>query len=186
MVDHGHNVIRKFTSGGQLLTEVTNFSFPRDIAINPYNSKIYVVDSNGVQILNPDLSISGLFHKAQFIHPWGISCDSTGKVYVADVCDNHIKVFTPEGALLRTFGGRGQGIGQLHHPTYVVVDASDLVYVSEHRNFRVSVFTSERYIIWKESSHQEASCSQKLPTSLFPVILQLIPTIKLVFRKYMW
>ena len=143
VVDHGHNVIRKLTSGGQLLTEVTNFSFPRDIAINPYNSKIYVVDSNGVQILNPDLSISGLFHKAQFIHPWGISCDSTGKVYVADVCDNHIKVFTPEGALLRTFGGRGQGIGQLHHPTYVVVDASDLVYVSEHRNFRVSVFTSE-------------------------------------------
>ena len=48
-----------------------------------------------------------------------------------------IYIITAEGRFLRMFGGYGDG------PTGVVIDTSDLVYVCDGGNTRVSVFTSE-------------------------------------------
>jgi len=52
-------------------------------------------------------------------------------------------VFTAEGKFLRMFGRWGHGRGELFFPVGVGVDTSDLVYVSELGNHRVSIFTSE-------------------------------------------
>jgi tripartite motif-containing protein 2/3/tripartite motif-containing protein 71 len=41
------------------------------------------------------------------------------------------------------FGRCGHGRGELHYPVGIAIDASDMVYVSESGNHRVSVFTSE-------------------------------------------
>ena len=41
------------------------------------------------------------------------------------------------------FGRRGQSQGKLYHPSGIVIDTSDLVYVSDNENHRVSVFTTE-------------------------------------------
>jgi tripartite motif-containing protein 2/3/tripartite motif-containing protein 71 len=41
------------------------------------------------------------------------------------------------------FGRRGQGRGELDGPAVVALDTSDMVYVSEGDNQRVSVFTSD-------------------------------------------
>ena len=101
-----------------------------------------------VQVLNSDLTFCSTFGvngsgKGQFSRPLGITCDSTGKVYVADTRNHRIQVFTAEGKFLRMFGKRGHGRGELDRPDGVAIDTDDIVYVTEGGNCRVSVFTSE-------------------------------------------
>ena len=103
-----------------------------------------------VQVLNSDLTFSSTFGKkgsgkGQFATPWGIACDSTGKVYVADTENHRIQVFTAEGKFLMMFGRFGHGRGELAWPVRVAIDACGTVYVSY--NFRVSVFTSGGRIV---------------------------------------
>ena len=145
--------IQKFTAKGRFLAAVgkdsgpLQFSLPADIAFNTSNNKVYVTDNgeSRVKVLNSDLTFFSTFGrqgsgKGQFSNPWGIACDSTGKVYVAD--NDRIQVFTAMGKFLRMFGRYGQGSGELVGPCYVAVDTSGMVYVSEDGNHRVSVFTS--------------------------------------------
>jgi hypothetical protein len=60
---------------------------------------------------------------------------------VYPVRDLHrIQIVTPEGKLVREFGERGAGPGQLDRPIAVAVDAKGLIYVTEAGNKRVQVF----------------------------------------------
>ena len=153
VADIDNNRIQKFTAEGQFLAMygggAMRLKHPTDIAFNTSNSKVYVVDRNyRIQVLNSDLTFCNTFgnqgsDKGLFNDPWGIACDSTGKVYVADMSNHCIQVFTAEGTFVRMFGRRGKGRGELDGPFYVAVDTSGMVYVSEYNNNRVSVFTSE-------------------------------------------
>ena len=64
-------------------------------------------------------------------------------MYVADISNRRIQVFTAEGKFLRMFGNHGQQRGKLNLPAGIAMDTSDMVYVSEWDNQCVSVFTSE-------------------------------------------
>ena len=44
---------------------------------------------------------------------------------------------------MRQFGELGNGDGELYFPTGISIDSDDTVYVVEHDNHRVSVFTRE-------------------------------------------
>ena len=105
------------------------------------------INSHRLQIFNSDLTFSSTFLKGgnhgQFLRPYGIACDSTGKVYVADTGNDRIQVFTAEGTFVRMFGRCCQGREELDEPCGVAVDTSGMVYVSEEGNSRVSVFTSD-------------------------------------------
>ena len=76
---------------------------------------------NTVRVLNPDLTYCSTFGnkghgERQFDTPYGIACDSTGKVYVADT-DNHcIQVFTADGE--RCLGGMVKARGNLNLQFY--------------------------------------------------------------------
>ena len=180
VADSNNHRIQKFTAEGQFLAAVCTygsgplqFSHPTDIAFNTSNNKRYVVCNwnHHVQVLNSDLAFSKTFGKegsgkGQFDHPCGIACDSTGKVYVADINNHRIQVFTAEGKFLRMFGRRGEGRGELHKPHYVAVDTSGMVYVSEDGNHRVSVFTSEGKFVTSFGREGEGPGEFKSPRGL--------------------
>ena len=150
VTDHHNHRIQKFTAEGKFLAAVgtrgsgpLQFFYPGDVAFNPSNGMVYVVDmcNRRVQVLNSDLTFSSTFEE-KGSEPWGIACDSTGKVYVSDRGNHRILVFTAEGKCIRKFGRRGQGIGEIDRPRGVAIDSNDMVYVSEGANRRVSVFTT--------------------------------------------
>ena len=151
VADNANHRIQKLTSEGQFLTVVSTKGsghLPRGVAFNVSNSKIYVTEDDRVHILNSDLTISRSFGqqgsgKGQFITPYDIACDRTGKVYVADTNNHRVQVFTAEGKFLRMIGKPGRDKGELYGPVGVAVDSSDMVYVSELRKHHVSVFTTE-------------------------------------------
>ena len=82
-----------------------------------------------VQVLNSDLDYCSTIGRegsgnGEFNSPWGISCDSTGNVYVADTHNHRIQVFAAEGTFLRmyVFGSDNEG----SCPAGIAIDTSGL------------------------------------------------------------
>jgi hypothetical protein len=63
-----------------------------------------------------------------------------GTIYVTDP-DNHVfSAYSPEGALLATWGGRGAGDGQFMQPVGVSIDRSGLVFIADAGNSRIQIW----------------------------------------------
>ena len=157
-VDDGGNIligdmynhrIQKFTSDGKFITAVgkegskpLEFNTPLGIAIHPLNKKVYIADSDNhrVHILNSDLTFSS---NGRFLNLWDLAFDNSGNVYVADLGNHNIQVFTEEGEFLRKFGKTGKSIEQLNRPSSISIDSDNAVYVTQCGKQRVSVFTCE-------------------------------------------
>ena len=69
----------------------------------------------------------------------GLDVDSRGNVYVADR-SSQLLVFSPEGAVLRKLGRKGQGPGEFDWPQVVRVLPGDSVYAFDTGLQRVTVF----------------------------------------------
>jgi uncharacterized protein (TIGR03663 family) len=72
--------------------------------------------------------------------PRGIAVDQRGNVYVADLTNNRVEVFAPDGTPLRTIGSFGGGEGQFNEPRGVAVDSQGNLYVADTWNARVQKF----------------------------------------------
>lgn len=130
------------------------FNRPFGLAVDGKDN-VYVADSDQRLIRVFDL-------KGKFLHditeqslerPTGLAIDpNRGRLYVADsssrTSENHfIYVFDLDGNYLKRFGGRGFEEGKLYFPTYVAVDATGNLYVTDTMNGRVQIFDAEgRYL----------------------------------------
>ena len=145
--------IYSFTAAGKLSRSPLRFQSPKCIAFNEKHNKVYVADGEDcIKILNPDLTPFGSFGEhggdyGEFDDVQGITCDSTGKVFVADSGNHRIQVFTATGGFLRTFGNKGYNRGGLYYPMGITVDCNGIVFISEPYNHRVSFFTSDGRLI---------------------------------------
>ena len=61
------------------------------------------------------------------------------RLYVADALDCAVKIFSKDGRFIGSFGGKGQGPGQLSFPSGVCV-AGDVVAVADKFNSRIQLF----------------------------------------------
>ena len=85
--------------------------------------------------------------EGQLNHPWGITMDGKGDVYVADWRNDRIQKFGPDGGFKASFGSSGNEVAQFNRPTDVEVDQDGDIYVVDWLNHRVQIFTPEfRYI----------------------------------------
>ena len=93
-------------------------------------------------------SADGAGTAAQFYSPTGVTADSSGNVYVADLGNHRIRKITPEG-LVSTLAGTGtqgfrDGAGtaaEFDHPVGVAVDAAGNVYVADYGNHLIRKIT---------------------------------------------
>ena len=149
VADTGNNRIQKFTEEGLFLREVD--CKPNGIAFNSSNGKLYVSDLDHYQvvILNSDLTFSSAFggegkDKGKFECPGGIAFDSIGNVFVADVANSRIQVFTAEGKFLRIVE---KSRGELMWPVGVAVNTEGVTFISENWSASVSVFDHNGYFM---------------------------------------
>jgi sugar lactone lactonase YvrE len=115
------------------------------VAIDPISGEIYATDraDGGVFRYAADGSYLGEFVPNPSLGAWqplGITFDSAGNLYVADVggASQRVHVFSPSGALLRDFGAADG----LSFPNGLAVDAAGNTYVADSDNGRLIVYTS--------------------------------------------
>ena len=120
------------------------FNTPRGITVHPTTGQIFIADmyNHRIQVLNKDLTYSHSFGKRgsspePFNHPWDVTFDNEGYLYV--VSNHCIKKFTSTGEHILTFSSYGSNPGQITNPTSIIVD-NNLLYVCEYGNHRISIF----------------------------------------------
>lgn len=64
------------------------------------------------------------------------------KIYVTDIIDHDIKVYSLEGDLLTRFGRPGSAKGEFLYPNGIATDKSGKIFVSDSNNARVQVFAA--------------------------------------------
>jgi hypothetical protein len=91
--------------------------------------------------LQEELSIGGESGGTESVlnRPIDLKLDSNGNIYVMDWGDVEIKVFAPDGRLLRTAGKKGQGPGEFDIPAFFVISADDKTILLSCRQYQISV-----------------------------------------------
>uniref|UniRef100_A0A7E4VN81 RING-type domain-containing protein n=1 Tax=Panagrellus redivivus TaxID=6233 RepID=A0A7E4VN81_PANRE len=77
----------------------------------------------------------------EFSRPWGICCDSKGRIIVADRSNHRIQIFDPFGKFIMKFGAKGVFPGFFNRPAGVCTNTMDEIVVADKDNHRVQVFT---------------------------------------------
>jgi sugar lactone lactonase YvrE len=73
----------------------------------------------------------------------GIAVDDDGNVYVSLMVQDKVQVYTESGRLLREWGKRGAGDGELRQPGGIVLAGGGTVYVADQGNHRIEIFNTE-------------------------------------------
>lgn len=87
-----------------------------------------------------------------FWGPRDIAVDGLGNFYVVDTGNKRIRVYDPNGALIRSIGTPGAGPGQLNEPVGIAIDNNaGRMYIADTWNKRIQVFTLEGapIVSWK-------------------------------------
>lgn len=143
----GRVVCRRAQGSGAAPGFETSFVIPgleRPLGLAVHGSQVFVGSLGGgsVQVYDaarrsflPALG-SGV---GEFTMPNSIAVASDGTAYVADSPEHVVKVYGPNGAHLKTLGGRGSADGQFVFPVAVAVDSTRLI-VGDQGNHRLQVF----------------------------------------------
>lgn len=124
---------------------------PTDVAVNEDGSRIYVVDTGGVESNSHRILMfdeEGVLLKAigtrgggdgEFNLPTQAAVNSKGELYVLDAGNFRVQAFTAEGEFMRAWGKVGRNSGDFSRPRGLAIDAEDLIYVTDsaYGNFQV-------------------------------------------------
>jgi hypothetical protein len=101
--------------------------------------------------LKEELSLGGgaADPKKTFNSVGGLDVDDAGRIYVTDLEECCVRVFDPEGKLIRTFGRKGQGPGEFHQPFFVSVCAATHEVLVTDFMFGMHLFDMEGHFIRK-------------------------------------
>jgi len=138
----------KFGSKGE---EPGKFYKPAYLAIDPEgdlfvsdsgNSRVQVLrqTGKGIELVKPSLASNALDKSLRMDEPSGIGVGPDGNVHVADKGLGRVQVFSNEGDLIATFGGKGSEKEVLSSPAGLAVDEAGLTYVSDNSHKRIAVF----------------------------------------------
>ena len=124
--DEGNNRVDEFTLSGEFIKTV-------GWGVSNGEEKLQVCTSG----CHAGLAGSG---GGEMSNPAGITVWN-GYVYVADLNNDRVDVFSTAGAYVGQFGGSGNGHGQFSYPVGIAVAGSGDLYVSDAGNNRVQEFT---------------------------------------------
>lgn len=93
----------------------------------------------------------------QFAGPWDVAVGADGRVFVTDLFNSRVQVFSASGAYLDQWGSAGSGPGQFTYPNGIAVSpVNGTVYVVDSGNHRVQHFTASGEFLgtWGEEGSQ--------------------------------
>lgn len=191
VADTGNNRIQRWTINGDYLGEFGHPSppefpdglrNPRDVAVDA-SGRVFVANFNGnsVDILSSDGKLLQRIREilpfsdqspreptepSSLQNPIQLALHGSGTLFVVDNRQHAIFALDAEGRLIRAFGRRGSGEGEMDSPHGIAVGPDGNLYLADHGNGRIQVWTTDgRYL---RSLGQEGSGPGQLrePTDL--------------------
>lgn len=109
-------------------------------SIHIAGKSVYVTDAIGLQVQRLNLfgEAEQVFGLDTLFNPSAVAVDAYGRVYVADMADDYIKIFQ-NGRLLWKYGGSGVDQGKFREIRALAIEG-DRLYVAEAMNRRIQVF----------------------------------------------
>ena len=108
-------------------------SLNKPMAVTVVNRQIYVTDTNHQKVQVFDYDGNQLFSfgksgdkEGQFKFPYGIAGDAQGQVYVADMYNGTISIFSSDGKFIKYFGTKGDFV----KPAGLMIDGNK-IYISD-------------------------------------------------------
>lgn len=80
-----------------------------------------------------------------------LSVDDEERIYVLDTKESHIKVFNKEGEYVKTIGKKGQGPGEMQHPTSLQITPQNEIVVNDSTARKIHFFTLDGNFLRGES-----------------------------------
>lgn len=162
VVDYKNRRIQLFTEKGDFLRQVGpdgkgpfQFKAPSSIAFNTCNKSFYVIDKrehSSVQILSPKFvpcgSLGANLKEDKLtgsLQLWRIGCDSSGKVYVANLC--RVDIFEAEGTFLKSIGLLSFISPIVLLPGGIAFDECNLMYFSNCNSHQIYILDSEGRLV---------------------------------------
>jgi streptogramin lyase len=152
VVDRGRQrVLRMDPSGAPLAQWGPRFEPDADAedlnGIAPAGSDWYLLDRGRARILQLDASGHAIhsidLQPLATYGPNGLAVDGRGELYLADTGGNRILEFSPGGALVRTIGTGGAGLGQLKQPMALSFGPDGAMFVTDFENTRVERWAAD-------------------------------------------
>jgi|GEM_PF-2385374 len=104
-------------------------------------TEVYAQSNTKLIQLRRDLVIS----EDYFGQISGIKVDEKGQIFVADVVNAKIFMFSPRGNLVRTIGRKGEGPGEFERIWGIQIGRKDSLFVYDQQLYRITVFAKNRY-----------------------------------------
>ena len=144
--DYGNNRISVFQTDGVFLHTIGSGKLdrPYDVAVNSDN-QLLIVDCHCIYTFTLDGDYVGKFGiygtaPGKLINPT-IAVDLYGFILVADTFNHRVSIFDKDGNYISCFGSEGSAIGQFQSPTRIAISADGNIYVSDHKNKRIQIFS---------------------------------------------
>ena len=144
--------VKKFTPEGVLLLTIGStgdgdgqFTYPKDVSIDPKTGNIYVVDEaqQRVQVFNEQGAYLFKF-SVDLARPFGLVVSPDSKaVFVNSAGQTEIHKFAMDGTFIKKWGQWGNEPGSLRWPRALSADAQGNVYVADTDNERIQVFSPD-------------------------------------------
>ena len=146
----------------------------KPVALAIRAGRLYVVNSakHRVEVLDPQ---SGALVEAiggkgegpgQLLFPNGLAIDSAGRVYVTDMMNGRVQVFSADGSLVRSFGRPGDRAGEFSRPKHLAVDSDDIAYVVDAGFQRVQMFDGDGRVLMLFGGPGEKPGNMTLPAGI--------------------
>ncbi|MBV9864220.1 MAG: hypothetical protein JO316_02610 [Abitibacteriaceae bacterium] len=112
--------------------------------------------------------IAPKFRKDQPEGPEGVAILKDGNVAFSNTHDSKVLIFTPNGKLLRSFGGYGTGLGNFLLVTGLCVDPEGYIYAADYGGpfDRISKWTPQGKLVATWSGHGEGPRQFRRPCGL--------------------
>lgn len=155
VADTGNRRGQVFTPAGNVLSLLSITSAakekpgdPVDLALDEKRKRLYVVDNDNHQILVYSLDDFSLQSRwgsegegqQNLRYPFFIAVGKDTSVFVVDVLNTRVQVWSPQGEVVSTIGDWGVDLGQLYRPKGVCTDKDNRVYVSDSYLGVIQVF----------------------------------------------
>ncbi|MBN1938425.1 MAG: NHL repeat-containing protein [Candidatus Aminicenantes bacterium] len=105
----------------------------------------------------------------EFFKPFDLCLDSEGNIYITESGNSRVLKYSPEGALLTSFGRHGQGPGEFQIMGGVAVDDEGRLYITDRTTNRLKVLSPEGEELANLSLGNITGGIERLPSGEFLV-----------------